>query len=345
MSIKGINPLHSLKGHQAPVLTVEYAKTSFLGQDLLASGSEDSTCRIWDLKSRKVLKGIKNLDAPTHCCLGFKVTSIKFARKNQPYIYLSSGNKVMTYDLRAEGIIITEPAQVYEFSNDEINNIDINENNKFLATADDEGVVNIIDLNSHKIYKKTSRKHSSICMAAKFRAKKSWEVWSGGMDSKVYEWDFSRGVPTNIYDMTPKEPSATQMFNPPFVYKIAISPDGEWVAASLGDATIQLLAPPNKKQKKPLREIRLENGHNSMVNCLSFLTGDRSLLISGAANGRVTIWDHKHEEAPMVDMFQLDDGLGKLNSLKVFEMGGSLYIATAGTSRSNDGALHIYQLQ
>ncbi|KAG1083032.1 hypothetical protein G6F42_022360 [Rhizopus arrhizus] len=123
MSIKGINPLHSLKGHQAPVLTVEYAKTSFLGQDLLASGSEDSTCRIWDLKSRKVLKGIKNLDAPTHCCLGFKVTSIKFARKNQPYIYLSSGNKVMTYDLRAEGIIITEPAQVYEFSNDEINNV------------------------------------------------------------------------------------------------------------------------------------------------------------------------------------------------------------------------------
>lgn len=82
MSIKGISPLHSLKGHQAPVITVEYAKTSFLGQDLLASGSgtcmiyqetmslltsdisEDNTCRIWDLKSRKVLKGVKNLDAP-----------------------------------------------------------------------------------------------------------------------------------------------------------------------------------------------------------------------------------------------------------------------------------------
>jgi hypothetical protein len=39
-------------------------------------------------------------------------------------------------------------------------------------------------------------------MSAKFRAKKTWEVWSGGMDSKVYEWDFSRGLPTNIYDMS-----------------------------------------------------------------------------------------------------------------------------------------------
>ncbi|GAN07531.1 conserved hypothetical protein [Mucor ambiguus] len=316
MSIKSIHPLHSLKGHQAPVLTVEYAKESFLGQDLLASGSEDNTCRVWDLKSKKVLKGIKNLDAP-----------------------------VLIYDLRSEDTIITEPIQVYEFSNDEINSIDINENNKFLVTADDEGVVNIVDLGTHKIYKKTSKKHNSICMSAKFRAKKPWEVWSGGMDSKIYEWDFSRGLPTNIYDMTPKEPSATQMFNPPFVYKITTSPDGEWVAASLGDSTIQLIAPPNKKHKKHLREIRLEDGHNSMVNCLSFLTGDKSLLISGAANGRVTIWDHNNEKTPLVGMFQLNDGLGKLNNLKAFDMDGALYIATAGTSKCNDGALQIYQLE
>lgn len=110
------------------------------------------------------------------------------------------------------------------------------------------------------------------------------------MDSKLYEWDFSRGLPTKIYDMSKymlffnlakellyekfiyieaKEPSAAQMFNPPFVYKVATSPDGEWIAASLGDSTIQLLSPPNKKQKKfDLKEVRLEDGHNSMVNCL-----------------------------------------------------------------------------
>lgn len=27
-------------------------------------------------------------------------------------------------------------------------------------------------------------------------------VWSGGMDSKLYEWDFSRGAPVNIHDMS-----------------------------------------------------------------------------------------------------------------------------------------------
>lgn len=105
------------------------------------------------------------------------------------------------------------------------------------------------------------------------------------MDSKLYEWDFARGLPTNIYDMSKswditqfwfvnhevdaKEPTTAQMFNPPFVYKIATSPDGEWIAASLGDSTIQLLSPPNKKQKRfELKEVRLQDGHNSMVNCL-----------------------------------------------------------------------------
>lgn len=39
MSIEQIEPLCELKGHQAPVLTVEYSGASFLGEHILASGS------------------------------------------------------------------------------------------------------------------------------------------------------------------------------------------------------------------------------------------------------------------------------------------------------------------
>lgn len=39
MRIKNIEPLFQLKGHQASVLAVEYAKTSILGEHILASGS------------------------------------------------------------------------------------------------------------------------------------------------------------------------------------------------------------------------------------------------------------------------------------------------------------------
>ncbi|KAI9473690.1 MAG: WD40-repeat-containing domain protein [Benjaminiella poitrasii] len=344
MSIKNITPLFELKGHQGPVLTVDYSENSFVGSYALASGSEDNTCRIWDLRSKRVIKGIRNLNEP--------ITSVKFAKKSSlPFLYLSSGTKVYTYDLRAEGIILTESAQTYEFSNDEINSIDIHENNKFLSTADDEGVVNIIDLNSHKIYKKSAKKHNNICMSVKFRAKKSWDVWSGGMDSKVYEWDFSRGLPTNIYDMTPKEPSSAQMFNPPFVYALDISNDGEWIAAGLGDTSIQLLSPPNKKQKRrDLLELRLENGHNAMVSCLSFLidSNKKTSLISGSSNGRITVWNpiDTDESQRIVNMFKLDNSIGKLNAFKAYDNENQIHIAAAGTSQSsNSGALSIYQLQ
>ncbi|KAG2199664.1 hypothetical protein INT47_005189 [Mucor saturninus] len=340
MSIKSITPLFDLKGHEASVLAVEYAKTSLLGEHILASGSEDNTCRLWDIRSQQAVRKI-SLSEP--------VTSIKFGKKSgSSSLYLSSGTKVHTFDLRSEGASFAQPIQTYEFSNDEINSIDVNENNKYLATADDDGVVNVIDLGSHKIHKKSSKKHNNICMSVSFRAKKSWEVWSGGMDSKLYEWDFSRGLPTNIYDMNSKEPTTAQMFNPPFVYKVATSPDGEWIAASLGDSTIQLLSPPNKKQKRfELKEIRLSDGHNSMVNCLSFLTGTKNELnlISGAANGRVAIWNPS-SKTPIQQMYKLDDAIGKVNDLEAYMFGDHVQIAVAGTGESGDlGALKVYHLQ
>lgn len=251
-----------------------------------------------------------------------------------------------TYDLRGESPLCVEPIKTYEFSQDEINSIDLNENNKFLATADDEGCVNIIDLNTDKIYKKTKKKHQTICMAVKFRPKKSWDVWSGGMDSKVFEWDFSRGSVTNIYEMTAEEPSTAQMFNPPFVYSLAISSDGKWVAASLGDSTIQLISPPSKKTKTTTK-IRLENGHNSMVNCLSFI--EPTKLLSGAANGKLAIWSNLDEKAgPTLNpthLIQLEGPIQRFNWLESYSIDRKAFVAAAGVgSTSESGALCLYAI-
>lgn len=45
MNIKNIEPLVELKGHQAPVLAVEYIKSSPLGEHILASGSGKNTIK------------------------------------------------------------------------------------------------------------------------------------------------------------------------------------------------------------------------------------------------------------------------------------------------------------
>ncbi|KAI8982429.1 WD40-repeat-containing domain protein [Mycotypha africana] len=349
MTIRALEPLITLKGHTDPIISIDYAQNCFLGQHFLASGSgshifnpriennkkkltlsfcvirfvvslkEDNTCRIWDLKLNKVIKAIKGLSEPV------MLFSFKVVLKH-----------VYTYDLRTKDIILTEPVRRYEFSNDEINSIDVSDNDKFLATADDEGAVHIIDLCSHKIFKKTTKKHSNICMSVKFRPKKSWDVWSGGMDSYLFEWDFSRGSPKHVYDMS--------------MYERYISDDGKWIAAGLGDSTLQVLSSLQQKSSS-LQDVVLSGGHNAMVNCLSFVATsnshqkDRQIhLVSGSPNSRFCLWSFNDtfplSESLKPTIYQLDKSVGKLNHLIGYELNGNLYIVAAGT-----GALCIYTLQ
>ncbi|KAL0074693.1 WD40-repeat-containing domain protein [Phycomyces blakesleeanus] len=343
MSTIPLTPIVKLDGHKAPVICLKYAKQSFLGEHLLASGSEDNTCRIWDLRSSRVVKGIQNLNSP--------VSSISFAPQSScPYIYLSSGTKVYTFDLRNTDMILAEPAREYNFSADEINAIDVNEKNTFLATADDDGYINVVDLSTHKIHKSFSKKHNSIAMAVKFRPKKPWQVWSGGLDSKVFQWDFSRGMITETFDMNPSEPTAAQMFNPPFVYSLAVSKDGQIIAAGLGDSTVQLISCNTKKRlKNGVPTItRLENGHKSMVNSLTFLPSTRTKLVSGSANGSLALWEWSElegEQSPTLGQtFQLDNGFVKLNWVESFDV-GDVRLAAAGVGKAEAGALAIYSLE
>ncbi|KAF7731981.1 hypothetical protein EC973_007086 [Apophysomyces ossiformis] len=190
-------------------------------------------------------------------------------------------------------------------------------------------------------------------MAARFRARKPWEVWSGGMDSRLFQWDFSRGMPSEVFDMNMQDPSATQMFNPPFVYALKISADGKWVAAGLGDSTIQVIFQDAEK-KRPrggeLKQLRLEDGHNALVNCLSFApaTDEHPIsLISGSANGSIALWnlsiDGNYELAKSC---KIDSSIGRLNWLESYALDqASIHVAAAGVgSTAEKGALNIYGL-
>lgn len=79
----------------------------------------------------------------------------------------------------------------------------------------------------------------------------------------------------------------------------------------------------------------------------SFLTGTdkETILVSGAANGRVTVWNPSLE-TPIQDMFKIDGSIGKVNNLKAYHFNDTMHIAVAGTGKTGDsGVLSIYQLQ
>ncbi|RCT97088.1 hypothetical protein DVA78_20655, partial [Acinetobacter baumannii] len=68
--------------------------------------------------------------------------------------------------------------------------------------------------------------HTSICSTAQFLPWKPWEVITGGLDSKLVMWDFSKGRPNKIMNFDLPDANngeaKEQCFNPAFVHSIAV---------------------------------------------------------------------------------------------------------------------------
>lgn len=173
-----------LKGHQGPVTCLDHSSSLILGGDsrrrssctptsagCLLSGSEDGTCRLWDLRE-KLRASLCIKTSGTVLSVAFygpqltaaedtlsagvyhqQRTSSLFAQDIS--IYLSTGNSVYGYDLRkANSPIIVEPEfgsiHVALDSADEVNQISISpprtaSEAHFLAAADDAGAIRVTD--------------------------------------------------------------------------------------------------------------------------------------------------------------------------------------------------------
>lgn len=59
---KDIIPLCTLSGHRAPVVCLTSSHSNSGGPYLLASGSEDTTIRVWDIEGQRVVRGIKGFE-------------------------------------------------------------------------------------------------------------------------------------------------------------------------------------------------------------------------------------------------------------------------------------------
>jgi len=282
--------INILKGHKETVTCLALSPSG----NLLVSGSQDSTVRIWDLSTGKVTKAIKD------CFKNDKgenseINSVCFSTQNDNELFVASNHRVYCFDLTDTGMIITKENNIYDFNLDEINDIKVNDKGNYLAACDDFGVIYIVDLETKKLLKKPHNGHDNICNCIEFRPKNKWEVWSGGMDCKLFKWDISRGIPTRNYNMLNVNinNNSVKMVNPPFVNSIAISPDGHTVAAGLGDGSIQFLKQikvgGNKKKAKTEWEPiwRLENSHTWFVSDLKFITP--TILVSGANDGKINL--------------------------------------------------------
>ncbi|GAB4827189.1 hypothetical protein Ancab_034079 [Ancistrocladus abbreviatus] len=204
--------LRRLKGHKA---TATCCIASRDRPGLIATAGEDGRVCFFDLRCRDVQFVMELGNNP--------ISSLSFKRGNENIVYVSSGAEVRCYDVHLA--TSWKPLESYNYNKEEVNQITCNSKSSFLAAADDSGDIKIINIQQSCLYKTLRAGHSSICSSVQFLPWKPWEVISGGLDSKLVLWDFSKGRPIHVLDFATTDDAgtgATQCYNPAFVHAIAV---------------------------------------------------------------------------------------------------------------------------
>ncbi|RHY11272.1 hypothetical protein DYB34_013041 [Aphanomyces astaci] len=293
--VAGATSAGVLRGHKAPVNCLSVCASA---PDILASGSDDSTCRVWDLRSRRVSQCI------AHAFAGDPVNSVVFASSVE--LYVASRNQVYMFDLRhSSSLILTDATTIFEPAADDINRLHVHpmSNKKpWLVVPDDEGDIGLLNMQTHAIHTLRGQ-HSSICSAAAFRPRcGGYDLVSGGLDSQLLFWevrsDGSGGRVRSKIDMQHLETlgDATQIWNPPFVFDVAFSATGKTVAAALGDGSIALVDFASKSIAQHLR-----GGHHAPVGVVQFFDfRSTEYVISAGNDSKVCIWPSSDTTEPCV---------------------------------------------
>jgi WD40 repeat protein len=166
-----------LEGHEQTVTCIAVNDP----QVAVLSGSEDSTCRLWDLRTNKSVRHISKVFS------GEALTSVVFHPTNPNFVFASSSQTVFEFDLRTDSVLMTDSSRDFSCNSDDISQIAIHPKGQFLASADDSGEVKVIDLQSNRIFK-SLRVHDNICSSVQFRPGVAWDAATGAFDSSLVLW-------------------------------------------------------------------------------------------------------------------------------------------------------------
>ena len=140
-----------LRGHTKSILCLSSAEgsSSSVGgeySNVLVSGSEDCTARLWDVRTNRAQKCF------TGCFGGNPVDSVCLhpSHGSQHLLHVGSGSDVFIFDLRKDGVLDRQPLAVVDVvpleAESDINAISIHPKGHLLAAASDDGGVHLVDL-------------------------------------------------------------------------------------------------------------------------------------------------------------------------------------------------------
>lgn len=294
---------HKFLGHKDSVLCVA---VNPLDEDVVCSGSEDGTARIWDLRKKG---GIRCLQTHKH-----SINSVLFSpNPATPLLYCAEGHAIYCYDLRRPEVVLKDTVALYDYNAEEINQISLSEDGKLLAACDDSGETKIIDLEKRQLVHTLARRHKNICTSVLFRRGHAQEVITGGLDCNIVHWNIVRARHIHQEDLA-TEPKTAQTFNPPMAHSLSLSgprlphqvqqalqpksqrgqqqqEQGHSVAVGLGDGTVAVYTVGSWARTHNLI------GHNHTVSVVEYAAfAPDTHLFSGSDDCTIVLWDLRRNQ-------------------------------------------------
>jgi WD40 repeat protein len=245
-----------LSGHDGPVRSVSFSPN---GQ-LVLSGSEDNTLRIWDVKAGESLKTLRGHGQPVRACV--------FSPDKKMALSGGDDSSVRVWNVAGYQEVRVLSSTVFVGHDDAVLSARFSRDGKHIVTASRDRTASLWDAGSGNPLKRFQEGHDFLVSGVAFFP---GHLATGAGDNSVRTWNLTAGTQELVLPATGR------------IGTLAASPDGSWIFTGSPGTDVKVW---NAKTGALVETL---GGHAAEITSLAFSPqGDR--VASGDDEGGLRLW-------------------------------------------------------
>ncbi|MEX2307121.1 MAG: protein kinase [Pirellulales bacterium] len=287
-----------LSAHDGPVRSVAFSPN---GQ-LVLTGSEDNTIRIWDVAAGKAVKTLRGHGSGVRACA--------FSPDGEWVLSGGDDQRARLWNMQGYQEVRVLHATVFSGHEDAVLAARFSRDGRHIVTASRDRTASLWDAATGKPLRRFEEGHEFLVSGAAFFLD-GLHLATGAGDNSVRIWNLTAGTEEVLLSPTGR------------IGTLAVSPDGNWVATGSTGTEIKIWNARTGELAATL------SGHTAEISALAFSPTGESLA-SGGNRGRVRLWRHADRGGTSAWTFEheLEGHSGSITGLRFTPDGRRLITAS-----------------